>query len=105
MLRFFRRSDGTDGRPAATGFRPSPRVTASVHTDGVVFLDSARGILFSANRVGAAIWQGVRAGRTLEQISDAVSSDFQAPRDVVGRDTASFLAELLSAGILDRAVI
>jgi hypothetical protein len=68
----------------------------------VVFLHSTKGSVFSANRVGASIWEGVCAGRTPEQISATVSREFQASREAVAGDIARFLAELQAEGILVR---
>jgi hypothetical protein len=103
MLRIFRKTDRNPKPPVEPGFTISPGVKASVHSDGVVFLHSSTGVVFSANRVAAGIWEGICAGRTLEQISSAISRQFEAPLETVGRDTARFIANLLSEGILERA--
>jgi len=103
MFRIFRKSDrNTPQQPAQSAVRVSPGVSVSVHDDGVVFLHSSKGIVFSSNRVGASIWEGVSAGQTLEEISSAVSRQFEAPLETVGRDTATFVANLVSEGILER---
>jgi hypothetical protein len=103
MLRIFRRSDPKPQPPQSTGFNISSAVTASVHADGVVFLHSAKGVVFSSNRVGASIWKGVCAGRSVAEISGDVSRRFDAPREAVHRDTVRFLGELVAEGILKRA--
>jgi hypothetical protein len=103
MFRLFRSSDPKAQPAQSRGFGISAAVTASVHADGIVFLHSAKGVVFSSNGVGASIWEGVRAGLSVEEISSAVSHRFDAPRDAVHRDTVRFLADLVSEGILERA--
>jgi hypothetical protein len=104
MLRFLRRSHRMPKQPAA-GFGIAPGVKASVHKDGIVFLHSTKGIVFSANEVGASIWEGICAGRSVDEISAAVSRRFEAPPDAVTRDTADFIADLFTEGILEQAAL
>ena len=101
----FRRSDRNSAPAAAVRFGIALGVKASVHKDGVVFLHSSKGEVFSANRVGARIWQGVCGGVNVDEISSAVSRDFNAPPDAVKRDTERFIADLLAEGILERATL
>src|SRR4051794_15685383 len=105
MLRLFRGSARNAGRQTAARFAIAPGVKASVHKDGVVFLHSSKGVVFSANGVGASIWQGVCEGRSVDKISSAVSREFDAPEETVRRDTDSFIADLLAEGILERATL
>jgi hypothetical protein len=104
MFGIFRRSDRKTPRTALPGFGISPGVKASVHIEGVVFLHSSKGVVFSSNRVGASIWEGVCAGQTVEQIAADVSHKFEAPVETVARDAARFLADLVGQGILQRAI-
>ena len=105
VLRIFRGSDRTSKTPATAGFGIASAVKASLHENGIVFLQSSKGTVFSANRVAASIWQGICDGRTVDEISSAVSREFDAPPDTVRRDTAAFIADLVSEGILDRAKV
>src|SRR3954447_4678944 len=105
VLRLFRLSARNAGRPTAVRLAIASGVKASVHKDGVVFLHSSRGVVFSTNRVGATIWQGVCDGRTMDEISSAVAREFDGSPDAVRSDTESFIADLLSEGILDRATL
>src|SRR3954454_11434062 len=102
ILRLFRGSARNAGRPKGP-FAIGSGVRASVHKDGIVFLHSSKGAIFSANRVAASIWQGVCDGRTVDEISSEVSREFDGPPDAVRKDAESFIAHLLSKGILDRA--
>ena len=73
-----------------------------MHKDGVVFLHSSKGAVFTANRVGSSMWQGICAGQTVDEMTIAVSREYDAPAEVVGRDAATFLSDLLAEGILIR---
>lgn len=105
VLRIFLRSDRQSKPPATAVFGIARGVKASRHENGIVFLHSSKGTVFSANGVGASIWQGVCDGRSVDEISSAIIRQFDAPPDSVRRDTASFIASLLSEGILDRATL
>ena len=83
----------------------SPDVRWSRTDDGGLLLDIKTSKYYSLNSVGATIWEGVRAGRTAEEISRDISRKFEAPLDTVQRDTAAFLTDLLAEGILHRATV
>jgi hypothetical protein len=80
----------------------SPAVKASVHKDGVVFLHSSKGAVFSANRVGSSMWQAICAGQTVDEMTVAISREYDAPAEIVGRDAANFVRDLVAEGILVR---
>lgn len=79
---------------------PAAHVTASVHEDGVVFLDTVTGRLLSANRVGAEIWRGVVRGHDLEAIAAAIVDGYGIAHATALADSARFLAELESHGLV-----
>jgi|SRR5436190_11518002 hypothetical protein len=103
ILHLFRGPAGNGARSAAGRFGIASGVKASVHKDGIVFLHSSRGVVFSANRVGASIWEGLCDGRSIDEIAFAVSREFDWPPDAVRPDTEKFIADLRSEGILDGA--
>ena len=105
MLRLFRGSARNAARPTAARLAIAPGVKASVHKDGVMFLHSSKGVVFSANGVGASIWKSVCDGRTVDEISSVVAREFDGPPDAVRRDTERFIADLLSEGILAPATL
>jgi hypothetical protein len=81
-------------------FRVAPEVKASQHSDGVVLIHLGRGTVFSANRVGAMIWNGVAERRSLEKVAQSISGVFHIPPQTVQRDAAVFLAQLQAEGLL-----
>jgi len=84
----------------ALRFRVAPEVKASLHPDGVVLIHAGTGTVFSANRVGAMIWDGAAKQRSLDQVVRSISDAFQIPAQTVQQDTARFLAQLEAEGLL-----
>jgi len=87
---------GSDGAV----FRVAPDVKASQHPDGVVLIHLGRGTVYSANRVGAMIWNGVVTQRSIERVTESISREFHIPAQTVLQDAALFLAQLQAEGLL-----
>ena len=67
----------------------------SVHNqDGAVVLDILHGKMFRLNVVGSRMLELLKAGRTEKQITEALSTEFGAPRETVAADLRDFLAHL-----------
>jgi hypothetical protein len=82
------------------GFRVAPDVKASVNSEGVVLLDVSRGTVFSANRVGAMIWNAAAERWTLDRVAESIGSEFHIPPQAAQRDAAEFVAQLAKEGLL-----
>lgn len=80
--------------------RVAPDVKASLHPDGVVLIHLGRGMVFSANRVGAMIWSGAAERRSIEKVAESISSEFHIAPATVQQDAAEFLAQLAAEGLL-----
>jgi hypothetical protein len=104
MIGIFRRrcqrKAPADSPPNCLQFHVSPEVKASVHPDGVVLIHLGRGTVFSANRVGAMIWNGAAERWSLEQVAASISGEFDIPPATVRQDAAKFLAQLAAEGLL-----
>jgi transposase InsO family protein len=87
-------------RRKSLGFRTAPNVKASLHAEGVVLLHLGRGTVFSANRVGAMIWNGAAERWSLDRLIASISREFQISMQTAQQDTADFLAQLASEGLL-----
>jgi hypothetical protein len=75
-------------------------VRASITRDGLVLLDIRNGQLFAANAVGAEIWQLAQAHRTPAEIAGHLAQQYGIHTDTAHRDVVSFLAALVSRGLL-----
>jgi len=104
MLSFFgsERQRKAPGRPEPghLGFHVAPDVKASVHSEGIVLINLSRGTVFSANRVGAMIWNAAAERWSLDRVAASISSEFHIPAQTAQQDAAEFLAQLAAEGLL-----
>jgi len=83
----------------------SPDVRASLHEDGVVFLDVRGGAVYRSNRIGAAIWKGISGREELGAIALQISRDYGVPLEQAMEDAVAFLRQLETRGFVSRRVI
>ncbi|MGE5324678.1 MAG: PqqD family protein [Actinomycetota bacterium] len=76
----------------------SVKETAS--EDGAVLLDVEQGVCFSLNSSGLRIWTLLRQGNNIEQIADALQSDYSVLRPQLLDDLCGFMSELESRKLL-----
>jgi hypothetical protein len=104
MLSLFKsarlRKTPSEPNSGQSGFHKAPDVKASLHPDGVVLIHLGKGTVFSANRVGAMIWNGATEGRSLNQVAASISAEFHIPPQTVQEDATQFLAQLAAEGLL-----
>jgi hypothetical protein len=84
----------------SVGFQIAADVTASRHSDGLVLIHLGKGVVFSANRVGALIWDGAVERWSLDRVAESISSEFHIPRETARQDAMDFLAQLASEGLV-----
>jgi hypothetical protein len=96
MPRFFRRT--APHNPV----RVSPDCTVSLSQEGAVFLQTAKGIVYTSNSIGARIWQGLQDRQSVDEISAQIGREYGVPGERVRHDAVHFLAELESQGFLSR---
>src|SRR5438132_1484924 len=76
----------------------------SLDQNGAVFLNTRRGVVFTANRMGARIWQGLLDRESLESIGAGISRETGAAPDQARQDAAEFVTQLESQGFLSRQI-
>jgi hypothetical protein len=107
IARFWNRARPTPGRRRTSEGNSSvisPDARVSLDHNGAVFLHVRSGIVFTSNRIGARIWQGLRDREGVETIATRISRENGAPHDLVRQDTAEFVAELHAQGFLSRRI-
>lgn len=62
-----------------------------------VILDISSGTYFGLNAVGASIWQLIEQHGQLSAVLEALSGEFDAPRDVLERDLLALVTQLAEA--------
>ncbi len=75
---------------------------ASIHDDGLVILHVPSGRIFTSNRTGARVWQGLEQQLPLEAIATGISHDYGIDRVTAREHAARFLAELERNGLTER---
>jgi hypothetical protein len=59
-----------------------------------------RGKVFSANRIGAMIWNGAAERWSLDRIAESIGREFHVGAPTARRDAAEFLAQLAAEGLV-----
>jgi hypothetical protein len=72
-----------------------------LHNEGVVLINVSRGTVFSANRIGAMIWNAAAERWPLDRIAESISSEFHIPAQAAQDDAAEFVAQLAKEGLLE----
>lgn len=85
---------------SSPGFHIAADVTASRHSGGLVLIHQGKGVVFSANRVGAMIWNGAVERWSLDRVAESISSEFHISRETARQDAMDFLAQLASEGLV-----
>lgn len=74
----------------------------SQDVDGeIVVLDLARGEYYGLNEVGSRIWVLLTQGKTLAQVLQALTEEYEANSAQVESDMLAFIAELQSRGLVE----
>ena len=66
-----------------------------------LIVDLASGRFFSLDRVGTEVWTGLKNGRDLAQIVQAIATTYGIDELTVRRDVDDLLDELSQEGLLD----
>lgn len=80
--------------------KPATGIRSAVTQDGAVLLDINQGLCFSMNPVGAKIWELLKINQSIDQIADALATEFSIPREQVFRDVREFIAQLRNEHLL-----
>ena len=88
------------GSASAGRVRPADSVHARIFAGELVILDMERGEYFAMDEIGATLWAGVQAGKTLEQIAEDVVAHYDVPLPQALTDLAALRNELLERGLL-----
>lgn len=80
--------------------RISGSVREIVNEDGAVLLDIKQGLCFSINPAGTRIWEMVKKGCSVEQIEEALQSEFAISRAQIEDDVRDFMENLITAKLV-----
>ena len=85
-------------------FSVGPEATTSAHDDGIVFLHTGKGRVFSSNKTGALIWQGIEQRRSFDRIVEEISDAFEIATTTARAHAIKFLAALEQQALIRREV-
>ena len=63
-------------------------------------LDTKRGTLYPLNSVAARIWQLCDGGRSVEEIVQVITAEFDADQATIRRDAEEFFDQLVAAELI-----
>lgn len=87
-------------------YAPSEDVVARKIEDELIIVPLASGIgdmedeLFTLNETGVFIWERLDGKKSLKDLIDEISQEFDAPVDEISKDVIGFVEELLKRGML-----
>ena len=70
-------------------------VSAKVIDGEVIIINLARGLYYSLERTGAAVWVLIAGGHSLDESAEILSSRYSAPVEQVRADLARLLGDLV----------
>ena len=86
--------------PLTQSLSPSPEAMDSTVGDETVILHLGNGTYYGLDPVGTVIWDGVKAGQSLEEIRATILTTYDVSEEVAEADMQRFLTELIDNGIL-----
>lgn len=75
-------------------------VKSTADKDGFVLLDVRKGVYYSLNGTGGAIWGKLQEGLALPSIVEYLSENFEKPQEQVRGDLERFLQSLEKKGLI-----
>jgi Coenzyme PQQ synthesis protein D (PqqD) len=89
----------------ATRLAPTSRVEVKALDDRGVIVDMHSGRCWELNPVGFRIWQHLADGRSLEEVSQIIASQYGIETEVSVRDVTDLARSLVDAGLLAPASV
>lgn len=78
--------------------------TAAIATDldgEVIILDTAKGIYYGLDAVGASIWNLIQQPKTLAEVRSAITEEYEVDPDTCERDLIRLIQSLSSNGLVN----
>jgi len=78
---------------------PSTVLLQSVD-DEVLLFNSANGLFFSLNEIGAVFWQSMSESSSLREIFNQIVQEYEVQEDLLAQDIITFSQTLAEQGLL-----
>jgi len=80
---------------------PSSRSACCDLTDEVIILDLPSGVYFGLEGVGSELWHYIQERRTVQQIVDHLTAEYEISREECEAKTIGFLEDLAKHGLIE----
>ena len=81
--------------------KPTEHVRANVTADGLIVLDLVKGQIFTANAIGARIWQNLFVDKQpKEYIVETLAREWAVTPEIVATDVEKFVVQLKQQGLV-----
>jgi len=87
----------------STRVKSSPHVFAREFDGDLVLLDLARGDYYGLDALGARLWHGLMAGRTVADIAAELEPEYDVEPATLRRDLLDLLEDLAAKGLVEQA--
>ncbi len=85
-----------------TRFTIPPQVMSRLVEDETVLLDLSTGLYFGLEGVGQRIWESISDGKTIGEVVDVVTAEFDVDEAQARADIIAFTDDLIDRGLLAR---
>jgi hypothetical protein len=68
--------------------------------DEVMLLDFERGVYYGLDPVGSRIWELLAEGKTVDEVVDTMSAEYDAGESTLRTDVANLIADLEKNGLV-----
>lgn len=82
-------------------FRVMPQVSARTLGDELVLLNLDSGVYFGLDRVGMRIFNLIGDGRSVSEICDQLSAEFEADRATIENDAAALVRDMVAHRLIE----
>ncbi|MDO9208054.1 MAG: PqqD family protein [Sulfuricurvum sp.] len=69
--------------------------------DEVLLFNSANGLFFTLNEMGAVFWQSMSESNTLQDIFNSIAQEYEVEADLLAQDIITFSQTLAEQGLLN----
>jgi Coenzyme PQQ synthesis protein D (PqqD) len=89
-----------DVKRSDTRLRPAPSVHTRMFDGELVILDLAGGEYLALGEIGARLWDGLVAGRSVGDVAREIVADYAVSLETASADLAELASELVRRGLL-----
>jgi Coenzyme PQQ synthesis protein D (PqqD) len=82
--------------------RCADAVHSRLFDEELVILDLAKGEYFALDPLGARLWSGLEAGRTVEQVAQEIVAEYDVALDHAVADLTALRDDLVARGLMVR---